>query len=300
MAALVRRPTSGLRLWTNYRFHTSTAPEIKDTGLYGFDHLKTPNGFRRFVDEAIERSGELVNFVSGMPSSTEIIRAMDEISDTVCSVVDSAELCRHTHPDRDFVEEANKASLRINEYIHYLNTNHALYNAVIKAQKDGRSINEEAQRAAHSLRIDFEKGGIHLGADKQDRVNQLQIEVSQLTRQFNENISSDPGYVDIFPASRIPKLLHHLVKPIYRSTFTASRESSKSRGNLKEKGFRIVTEPSTLSSVLQWTSDSEVRKMAYVQGNSVPSANIGVLDKLIATRHEIAQMYADNGKQVLC
>lgn len=30
--------------------------------------------------------------------------------------------------------------------------------------------------------------------------------------------------------------------------------------------------------------------MVYVQGNSVPSANIGVLDKLIATRHEIAQV----------
>ncbi|KAL6956412.1 mitochondrial intermediate peptidase [Sarracenia purpurea var. burkii] len=30
--------------------------------------------------------------------------------------------------------------------------------------------------------------------------------------------------------------------------------------------------------------------MAYIQGNSVPSANIGVLDKLIATRHEIAQI----------
>lgn len=29
------------------------------------------------------RSGELVNYVSGMPSSAEIIRAMDEISDTV-------------------------------------------------------------------------------------------------------------------------------------------------------------------------------------------------------------------------
>ncbi|KAI9123372.1 hypothetical protein K1719_004672 [Acacia pycnantha] len=31
-----------------------------------------------------------------LPASTsEIVRAMDEISDTVCSVVDSAELCRH-------------------------------------------------------------------------------------------------------------------------------------------------------------------------------------------------------------
>lgn len=80
--------------------------------------------------------------------------------------------------------------------------------------------------------------------------------------RFNENITTDPGYVDIFPASRIPKLLHHLVKPIYRSTSSASGESSKSRGNMKEKGFRIVTEPSTLSSVLQWASDSEVALFA--------------------------------------
>lgn len=59
---------------------------------------------------------------------------------------------------------------------------------------------------------------------------------------------------------------------------------------MKEKGFRILTEPSNLSSVLQWASDSEVRKMAYIQGNSVPSANLGVLDKLVASRHEIAQI----------
>lgn len=70
------------------------------------------------MDDAIERSGELVEYISGMPTSAEIIRAMDEISNTVCCVVDSAELCRHTHPDREFVEEANKASMRINDYLH--------------------------------------------------------------------------------------------------------------------------------------------------------------------------------------
>lgn len=34
----------------------------------------------------------------------------------------------------------------------------------------------------------------------------------------------------------------------------------------------------------------QVRKVAYVQGNSVPHANLEVLDKLIATRHEFAQV----------
>lgn len=60
----------------------------------------------------------MVDYISEMPSSVEIIRAMDEISDAVCSVVDSAELCRQTHPDREFVEEASKASMRISEYLH--------------------------------------------------------------------------------------------------------------------------------------------------------------------------------------
>ncbi|XAR71801.1 Mitochondrial intermediate peptidase [Bertholletia excelsa] len=287
MAALLRRNPRSVPLAASRHFHIA---QIKETGLYGIDHLKTAKGFRRFVEEAIERSDELVKYISGMPSSAEIIRAVDEISNTVCSVVDSAELCRNTHPDREFVEEANKASMRINEYLHYLNTNHTLYDAVVKAEKDSSLLSNEAQRAAHSFRVDFEKGGIHLDADKLVRVNQLNLDICQLCKEFNENIITDPGYVDIFPASRIPKLLQRLVKPIYRSVSNASKESSRSKDNIKEKGFRIVTEPSTLSSVLQWASDSEVRKMAYVQGNSSPHANLGVLDRLISARHEIAQI----------
>uniref|UniRef100_A0A7N0U0A8 Peptidase M3A/M3B catalytic domain-containing protein n=1 Tax=Kalanchoe fedtschenkoi TaxID=63787 RepID=A0A7N0U0A8_KALFE len=263
---------------------------VAATGLYGFDHLKTAKGFQRFVDDAIDRSTELVSYISGMPSAPEIIRAMDEISDTVCSVVDSAELCRHTHPDRDFLQEADKASMRINEYLHYLNTNRTLYNAVVKAEEDCNLLSDEAKRAAHFLRADFEKGGIHLCAEKLDRVNQLNIDISHLCREFNENIANDPGFIDIFPASRAPKQLHHLLKPIYSSSSTSSRASSRLRNNLKEKGYRITTDPGTLSSILQRASDAEVRRLAYVQGHSVPRANLLVLDKLIAARHEIAQI----------
>ncbi|XWS37697.1 hypothetical protein CRYUN_Cryun19dG0067300 [Craigia yunnanensis] len=263
---------------------------VSQTGLYGFDHLKSPKGFQRFVDDAIERSGELVDYISGIPSSAEIIRAMDEISDTVCSVVDSAELCRQTHPARGFVEEASKASMRINEYLHFLNTNHTLYNAVKKAEQDGHLLTEEARRAAHYLRIDFEKGGIHLPSGKLDRVNQLNLNALQLCREYGENIIIDPGHVDIFPASRIPRQIQHLLKPIYRLTSRVSKESLGSQDDEQEKGFRIITEPRTLCSVLQWTGDDQVRKMAYLKGNSVPHANHEVLDNLISSRHELVQI----------
>ncbi|XP_015580816.1 mitochondrial intermediate peptidase, mitochondrial isoform X2 [Ricinus communis] len=287
MSTLLRRAAWKLR---SLHSDLSETRNFSTTGLYGFDHLKTPKGFRQFVDEAIQRSGELVNNISVTLSSAEIIRAMDEISNTVCCVVDSAELCRNTHPDREFVEEANKASMRINEYLHYLNTNHTLYDAVKRAEQDGHLLTKEAQKAAHHLRIDFEKGGIHLSSEKLDRVNQLNMDIFQLSREFSENISIDPGHVDIYPASRIPKHIHHLLTPIHRFTSGASGGSRGPWNNTKEKGFQITTDPRTLVSVLQWASDDEVRKIAYIKGNSVPHANIKVLDKLIAARHELAQI----------
>ncbi|TYG43330.1 hypothetical protein ES288_D11G007900v1 [Gossypium darwinii] len=276
--------------YRHFRTRAVDRQNTSSTGLYGFDHLKSPKGFQRFVDEAIERSSELIDYISGMPSSAEIIRAMDEISDTVCSVVDSAELCRQTHPARGFVEEAIKASMKINVYLHFLNTNHTLYNAVKKAEQDGHLLTEEARRAALHLHIDFEKGGIHLPCGKLDRVNQLNMDAHKLCREYGENIINDPGYVDIFPASRIPRQIQHLLKPIYRLTSGVSKESLGSYEDEQEKGFRIITEPRTLFSVLQLTPDEQVRKMAYLKGSSVPHANHEVLDKLINSRHELAQI----------
>lgn len=46
--------------------------------------------------------------------------------------------------------------------LQHLNTNHTLYDAVKKAEKEGHLLTEEARKAAHYLRVDFERGGIHL------------------------------------------------------------------------------------------------------------------------------------------
>ncbi|XP_058092277.1 mitochondrial intermediate peptidase, mitochondrial-like isoform X1 [Magnolia sinica] len=75
---------------------------------------------------------------------------------------------------------------------------------------------------------------------------------------FSENIITDLGFVDIFPASRIPKHMQHLLKPIYRTMSGASKEPLGSRDMVKEKGFCVTTDPGTLSSILKWASDAEI------------------------------------------
>ncbi|RLM55849.1 putative mitochondrial intermediate peptidase, mitochondrial [Panicum miliaceum] len=276
----------------------STVSEKPETGLYGFDVLRTAKGFRRFVDDAIERSDELVAHVARLPSAPEIVRAMDEISNTVCSVIDSAELCRNTHPDREFVEEADKASMRIYEHLQYLNTNTTLYNAILKAEGESVLLTEEARRAATTLRIDFEKGGIHLPEDKLERVNQLNLEIAQLGRKFSENVMNKPGFVDVYPASRVPRNLRHHFKSVYRFNCGSFEKQSNQMSTAKQKGLRIVTDSENLSSALRWISDEEVRKQVYIVGNSEPRENIGVLNELIDARDELAKImgcksYAD-------
>jgi hypothetical protein len=78
------------------------APNLRKEmiGLYGYEILKTAKGFRIFAQDAIDKSETIINSIKGMPPSMDVIRAMDDISDTVCTVVDAAELCRNTHPDK--------------------------------------------------------------------------------------------------------------------------------------------------------------------------------------------------------
>lgn len=76
--------------------------------------------------------------------------------------------------------------------------------------------------------------------------------------RYNENIITDPGHVDIFPASKIPKKLHHLVSPIYRNLPGSSKGSWGLRDKTKEKGFRLATESSTLQGFLQCAPDAGV------------------------------------------
>lgn len=97
---------------------------------------------------------------------------------------------------------------------------------------------------------------LHIGGEEERKVFHacllILLNMFHLVR-FKENIVIDPGSVDIFPPLCVPNNLHHLVKPIYRSS-----ESFGFRRSMKEKGFRLVTDADSLSSVLQYTSDEEV------------------------------------------
>lgn len=76
--------------------------------------------------------------------------------------------------------------------------------------------------------------------------------------RFNENVMNKPGFVDVYPASRIPRNLQHHFKSVFRFNTGSVEKQSKQMNTGKQKGLRIVTESGNLSSALRWISDEKV------------------------------------------
>lgn len=72
--------------------------------------------------------------------------------------------------------------------------------------------------------------------------------------RFNENILSDPGYIDIPPDSRIPKRVQRLAKLIPHY----DKKSLRPGYSTKENVMRIKTDQDTLTLILRCVSDEEV------------------------------------------
>lgn len=68
--------------------------------MYGYEGLMEPQGFRGLVREAIETTEGIIHGIRHAVPSVATVKGLDDISNTVCTVLDAAELCRNTHPDR--------------------------------------------------------------------------------------------------------------------------------------------------------------------------------------------------------
>jgi hypothetical protein len=113
-----------------------------------------------------------------------VLLDLDDMSDTICRVIDSAELCRNVHASPDFRDSASNVCLQMSSYIHRLNTNTLLYqllevyctNPAVK-----EFLTEEENTVASLHQAEFEASGIHLPDDQRTEIVHLQERISNLT-----------------------------------------------------------------------------------------------------------------------
>ena len=101
------------------------------TGLFGHPNLTHPGALISLAEATVIRAQLLTDRILRARESRDellkVVKNLDRLSDMLCGVIDLAELVRNAHPDRMWVEAANKAYETLCEFMNVLNTHVGLY-----------------------------------------------------------------------------------------------------------------------------------------------------------------------------
>jgi Zn-dependent oligopeptidase len=106
---------------------------------------------------------------------------IDAISESLCSVIDAAEVCRNVHPNQSVVNNATIAVETLNHRIHELNADPRLYRA-LRSIVDHRTqlSSDEARLISTNLKVENELLGSNLPETTKPAVIGLQNEIGRL------------------------------------------------------------------------------------------------------------------------
>ncbi|XP_022649309.1 mitochondrial intermediate peptidase-like isoform X3 [Varroa destructor] len=193
----------------------------------------------------------------------KMVQIFDDLSDCLCRVADLAEFVKVGHPQGRYAQAAEHASLAISSLVEKLNTNRELYSALRSVIENGDIVptTNAEQHVGRLFLFDFEQCGIHLDEERRQRVVALNDHILYVGGQFLQN-SHRPRYVR---QSGMPENL--------RAFF--NRDGSE---NLVVSGLQADC------------SNELVREAAYRIYLYPDDHQLGLLDELLRSRHELARL----------
>jgi len=269
---------------TNFSTHTSNNTR---EGLFSLPNLHKPADFLSLASNAMSDCNSLREILrhsletDQSMSPKETLFLLDDISNTVCSVIDASELCRSVHASPEWRHAAGQAFQLLSEYIAELNADVNLYRSLVPITSDPTimmGLEEEERRMAVMLKKEFERDGIHLKDEERKQVQQLSGFVVQLETLFSENLLRHSVY-------EVEGDLSHKITdtiPIH------ALEQVVPQQNASPNSVTLSSEPQISNSLLKFSSSAALRKEVYYNTNTCCPQNLEVLDALISQRHELS------------
>jgi len=264
-------------------FVTQEDQRDNEIGLFSIPGLIYPNDFRKLTKRAIQESDQLRDSIPSSIDSQnharDVLYQLDQISRTVCNVIDAAELCRSAHADPHWRDAANQSFLELQDYIATLNTDQRLYQALalVEDQFDP-GLSEEERRFCFLLKREFELDGIHLPDQERLEVKELHNTVTTLETLFANNITNSRKqfWVDAnLVEAVVPKHILEANGAIYGS------------GNQQNQVQLTASSPIS-HSITSFASSGALRKEVYLETMTSCPENLDVLDAMIDARHRLA------------
>ncbi|KAL6775933.1 hypothetical protein ACKKBG_A19135 [Auxenochlorella protothecoides x Auxenochlorella symbiontica] len=238
-----------------------------------------PKDWETLARDTVNKCNDLVQQVVTVPHSEQTISLLDDVSDTLCQVLDTAEFCRNVHTDPAWRQAATAACLSLGSYVQGLNTHRGMYAALSSALRapGARAGPPETRAVGLSLARDFERYGVHLDAGGQARMARLTAEAQSLGYELGQNLV-DPGALQGFD---LPSSLADVPGTLPSGTGVLARRGSR---------VTVAADDASLNLILGHSPSAEARKQAWLAQMRQPRASLALVCRLAEARRSTARL----------
>lgn len=188
----------------------SLLSKFKDTGANGSDglfdnpYLDSPKGLKQFSKDSLRYAHDLVRKMKTDTSKDGLVKyvlRLDQLSDTLCRVIDLCEFIRSVHPDDRFIEAAQNCHEEMFEFMNILNTDVDLCKTlafVLKDQEISSELSQEELKVGNILLEDFKKSGIYMNPEARTQFISLSQDISIVGQDFITNVDAvEHSYISV-------------------------------------------------------------------------------------------------------
>lgn len=249
-----------------------------ETGLFRNPYLTSPDGLRKFSRQSLNQAYELLEDMKNDETPEglkDYILKLDQLSDTLCRVIDLCEFIRSSHPDARFVDAAQDCHEEMFEFMNILNTDVNLCNklrTVLNTPEIFGKLSSEEIKVGKILLEDFEKSGIYMNPEIREQFIALSQEISIVGQDFINNTD--------FVRTNYSKVNCDTMNNSGINQLILSQLSK----DVKGKYYKIPTHGYIAYSVLRACPDESVRKELWTAMHSCLDRQIVRLDQLVRLR----------------
>lgn len=264
----------------------------QETGLFKNPYLTSPEGLRKFSRQSLNQAYGLLEDMKNneTPQSLQnYILKLDQLSDTLCRVIDLCEFIRSSHPDCHFVEAAQGCHEEMFEFMNVLNTDVDLCDKlklVLNTPEILAKLSAEEVKVGRILLEDFEKSGIYMNPEIREQFIALSQEISLVGQEFISNTDYvQTNYVKVSRQSMDKSGLNKLILGQLEKDF-------------KGESYKVPTHGYIAYSVLKACPDEKIRQQLWTAMHSCVDKQVIRLNQLIRLRAVLAflmgkQSYAE-------
>ncbi|KAH8835489.1 mitochondrial intermediate peptidase [Flagelloscypha sp. PMI_526] len=258
-------------------------PSFTYDGLLGHRILTNDRALETLANSTLLRARLLTERICRAQESREellkVVKNLDRLSDMLCGVIDLTELIRNCHPDRKWVDAANRAYEDMCAFMNELNTHSGLYEALKVVLRDPsivKTLSPEAYATALIFWRDFERSIV--APDQRSKFIDLTTEIIVLGREFQDGARD----------SRPPAL----IKPSSLEGLKDGGMGSRLKRQASSTQKTLVVYPGSLQAqmIMRSAPDEEARRQVYIASNTSSQKQLSIMENMLIKRAELARM----------